>query len=96
MPLSLTVTHSPLRIGVIHGHLSVPTGEHDALSAVARQMDVDVLISGHTHQLVMPSQKAGRACETDNPSYRSAALDLRLSKAKVDSLSIQGARLVRG
>jgi len=50
LPLSLTVTHSPLRIGVIHGHLSVPTGEHDALSAVARQMDVDVLISGHTHK----------------------------------------------
>jgi putative phosphoesterase len=51
LPLSLTVTHSPLRIGVIHGHLSVPIGEHDALSAVARQMDVDVLISGHTHKL---------------------------------------------
>lgn len=52
LPLSLTVTHSPLRIGVIHGHLCVPIGEHDALSAVARQMDVDVLISGHTHKLV--------------------------------------------
>lgn len=53
MPLSLTVTHTPLRIGVTHGHLSVPVGEHDALSAIARQMDVDVLVSGHTHKSVI-------------------------------------------
>ena len=50
-PLSLTITHPPLRIGVVHGHLNVPVGELDSLGAVARQMDVDVLISGHTHKL---------------------------------------------
>ncbi|KAF8306789.1 Metallo-dependent phosphatase [Clavulina sp. PMI_390] len=50
LPLSLTVTHSPLRIGAVHGHLSVPVGEHDALASIARQMDVDVLVSGHTHK----------------------------------------------
>lgn len=49
-PLSLTITHPPLRIGVIHGHQNVPTGELDSLHAVARQMDVDVLIHGHTHK----------------------------------------------
>jgi len=48
-PLSLTVTHSPIRIGVIHGHQCVPTGDLDSLNSIARQMDVDVLISGHTH-----------------------------------------------
>ena len=48
-PLSLTVTHSPIRIGVIHGHQSIPTGDLDSLNSIARQMDVDVLISGHTH-----------------------------------------------
>ena len=51
-PLSITVTHAPIRIGVIHGHQCIPTGDLDSLSAIARQMDVDVLISGHTHTYV--------------------------------------------
>jgi vacuolar protein sorting-associated protein 29 len=51
-PLSITVTHAPIRIGVIHGHQCLPTGDLDSLSAIARQMDVDVLISGHTHTYV--------------------------------------------
>lgn len=46
---STVVTHSPIRIGLIHGHQCVPTGDLDVLSAYARQMDVDVLVSGHTH-----------------------------------------------
>ncbi|KAJ7782998.1 Metallo-dependent phosphatase [Mycena metata] len=48
-PSSITVVHTPIKIGVIHGHQSVPVGDLDSLSALARQMDVDVLISGHTH-----------------------------------------------
>ncbi|KAI0945165.1 Vacuolar protein sorting-associated protein 29, variant 2 [Taiwanofungus camphoratus] len=48
-PLSITVTHSPIRIGVIHGHQCIPTGDLDSLSSIARQLDVDVLVSGHTH-----------------------------------------------
>ncbi|KAF8878523.1 Metallo-dependent phosphatase-like protein [Infundibulicybe gibba] len=48
-PLSVTVLHTPIKIGVIHGHQSVPTGDLDSLSSIARQMDVDVLVSGHTH-----------------------------------------------
>lgn len=49
---SITVVHSPIRIGVIHGHQSVPIGDLDSLSAIAKQMDVDVLVSGHTHSFV--------------------------------------------
>ncbi|KAF8479368.1 Metallo-dependent phosphatase-like protein [Gautieria morchelliformis] len=49
-PLSLTLSHSPIRIGVIHGQQCVPTGDIDSLAAVARQMDVDVLVSGGTHK----------------------------------------------
>ncbi|KAI5121792.1 hypothetical protein M0805_009784 [Coniferiporia weirii] len=48
-PLSITLTHAPIRIGVVHGHQCIPAGDLDALSATARQMDVDVLVSGHTH-----------------------------------------------
>lgn len=52
-PMSITVTHSPIKIGVIHGHQCIPTGDLDSLSSIARQMDVDVLISGHTHTCVL-------------------------------------------
>ncbi|KZW02548.1 Metallo-dependent phosphatase [Exidia glandulosa HHB12029] len=48
-PYSITLVHSPIRIGVIHGHQSVPVGDLDSLAGIARQMDVDVLVSGHTH-----------------------------------------------
>lgn len=46
------MTHTPIKIGVIHGHQCVPTGDLGSLSAIARQMDVDVLVSGHTHVYV--------------------------------------------
>jgi vacuolar protein sorting-associated protein 29 len=52
-PVSMTVVHSPIKIGVIHGHQCIPTGDLDSLNSIARQMDVDVLISGHTHTSVI-------------------------------------------
>lgn len=39
-----------VRIGLIHGHQVVPWGDIESLAAVQRQLDCDVLISGHTHQ----------------------------------------------
>ena len=47
--VSHTLTHAPIRIGLLHGHQAVPPASLPALSALARQMDVDVLVSGHTH-----------------------------------------------
>ncbi|RSH87329.1 Vacuolar protein sorting-associated protein 29 [Saitozyma podzolica] len=49
-PLSLTIPHQSLRIGAVHGQQIVPAGDADMLAALARQMDVDVLISGGTHR----------------------------------------------
>ena len=43
------VTVGQFRIGLCHGHQVVPWGETDSLSMVQRQLDVDILISGHTH-----------------------------------------------
>jgi vacuolar protein sorting-associated protein 29 len=37
------------RIGVCHGHQVSPWGDPLALAALARKLDVDVLVSGHTH-----------------------------------------------
>lgn len=37
------------KIGLIHGHQIIPWGDLEALASVSRQLDCDVLISGHTH-----------------------------------------------
>lgn len=47
---SKTITHGPLRIGVVNAHTIVPSGDSDALLIAARQLDVDVLIWGSTHR----------------------------------------------
>lgn len=70
-PLSVTVTHSPIRIGVIHGHQCIPTGDLDSLSAIARQLDVDVLVSGHTHTCVPPL----RSLSSDSAPSRFQAVE---------------------
>ncbi|KAI8809143.1 Metallo-dependent phosphatase-like protein [Cladochytrium replicatum] len=49
-PSMRVVQHGPLKIGVLHGHQVVPQGDVQALSILARQMDVDVLVSGNTHR----------------------------------------------
>jgi len=37
------------KIGIIHGHQVVPWGDVNALAQVQRQLDCDILITGHTH-----------------------------------------------
>jgi vacuolar protein sorting-associated protein 29 len=37
------------KIGLVHGHQVAPVGEAEALAVVQRQLDVEVLVSGHTH-----------------------------------------------
>ncbi|KAL7417681.1 Metallo-dependent phosphatase-like protein [Mrakia frigida] len=50
-PLSLTLPHPPsLRIGVLGGQQVIPPADHHSLASLARQMDVDVLVSGGTHR----------------------------------------------
>ncbi|EGD75776.1 vacuolar protein sorting-associated protein 29 [Salpingoeca rosetta] len=48
-PEEKTVRIGDFKIGLCHGHKVVPWGDHQSLSTVRRQMNVDVLISGHTH-----------------------------------------------
>jgi len=39
------------KIGICHGHQIVPWGDKESLAIVRRRLDVDILITGHTHQL---------------------------------------------
>jgi vacuolar protein sorting-associated protein 29 len=39
------------RIGLIHGHQLLPSASsQDAKSRMRRKLDIDILVSGHTHQ----------------------------------------------
>jgi vacuolar protein sorting-associated protein 29 len=39
-----------VRIGVIHGHQIIPWDSPGALARMRRKLNVDILISGHTHK----------------------------------------------
>lgn len=49
-PEQKVVTVGNFKIGLTHGHQIVPWGDLESLAVVQRQLDVDVLISGHTHK----------------------------------------------
>jgi len=37
-------------VGLCHGHQAVPWGDRERLAILQRQLDVDILITGHTHK----------------------------------------------
>lgn len=39
-----------LKFGLVHGHTVIPWGDISSLGMIQRQLDVDILISGHTHE----------------------------------------------
>lgn len=49
-PEQKVVTVGQFRIGLCHGHQVVPCGDPESLAIIRRQLDVDILISGHTHK----------------------------------------------
>lgn len=49
-PEQKVVTVGQFRIGLCHGHQIVPWGDTESLALVQRQLDVDILITGHTHK----------------------------------------------
>jgi len=49
-PEQKVVTVGQFRIGLCHGHQITPWGDPDALAMLQRQLDVDILITGHTHK----------------------------------------------
>ncbi|XP_076031388.1 vacuolar protein sorting 29 isoform X1 [Oratosquilla oratoria] len=49
-PEQKVVTVGQFRIGLCHGHQVVPWNDQLALTLVARQLDADILITGHTHK----------------------------------------------
>ena len=50
LPDTKVVQIGNFKIGLIHGHQVVPWGDLEALANVQRQLDCDILVSGHTHK----------------------------------------------
>ena len=51
-PDQKVVTIGQFKIGLCHGHQVLPWGDQDSLAMLQRQMDVDILVTGHTHKYV--------------------------------------------
>ncbi|GAC93527.1 retrograde transport [Pseudozyma hubeiensis SY62] len=99
-PSSLILNHPPLRIGVLHGHQIVPAGDTQSLAAAARAMDVDILLTGHTHRFeafelegrffVNPGSATGAWHPTwplRDPASVAALAEKAAAKAKEDAAS---------
>lgn len=50
-PDQKVVTVGNFKIGLTHGHQVVPWGDIESLALIQRQLDVDILITGHTHKV---------------------------------------------
>lgn len=48
-PDTAILTIGDLRIGVCHGHQVLPWGDSDALAILQSRLNVDILVTGHTH-----------------------------------------------
>jgi vacuolar protein sorting-associated protein 29 len=50
-PEHKVVTLGNFKFGLCHGHQLVPWGDQQALAQLQRKLDVDVLVTGHTHRV---------------------------------------------
>lgn len=93
-PDHLVVKIADFKIGVCHGHQVVPWGDKEALAILQRQLDVDILVTGHTHEFkcekyedrlqINPGSATGAYTPFNahvNPSF--VLMDLENNKATV-------------
>ncbi|CAD7695196.1 unnamed protein product [Ostreobium quekettii] len=81
------------KIGICHGHQVVPSGDVEALAILQRRLDVDILVTGHTHKflvhqyedrlLMNPGSATGAYCMYENEVTPSFIL-MDITGTKVD------------
>ena len=49
LPETKVIQIGDFKIGMIHGHQVVPWGDSEALANIQRQLNCDILLTGHTH-----------------------------------------------
>jgi len=90
-----------LKFGLVHGHTVIPWGDIASLGMVQRQLDVDVLISGHTQEfrtyayedklLVNPGSATGAYSSKESSTTPSFCLfDVDGSKATIYMYKLVG------
>ncbi|KJE88475.1 vacuolar protein sorting 29 isoform 2 [Capsaspora owczarzaki ATCC 30864] len=95
------VTVGQFKIGLCHGHQIVPWGDVESLSLLQRQLDVDILITGHTHKFasferegkffINPGSATGAFTPLDseiNPSF--ALMDIQGANVVVYVYTLRG------
>ena len=51
LPEQKMIQIGEFKIGIIHGHQVLPSGDIDSLSNIQRQLGCNILVSGYTHEL---------------------------------------------
>ncbi|XP_023638007.1 vacuolar protein sorting-associated protein 29 [Capsella rubella] len=58
-PETKTLTIGQFKLGLCHGHQVIPWGDLDSLAMLQRQLGVDILVTGHTHQFTAYKHELG-------------------------------------
>nr|XP_016509408.1 PREDICTED: vacuolar protein sorting-associated protein 29-like [Nicotiana tabacum] len=92
-PETKTLTIGQFKLGLCHGHQVVPWEDLDSLAMLQRQLDVDILVTGHTHQFTAYKHEAGVVINPGSATgaYRSITYDVNPSFVLMD---IDGLRVV--
>ncbi|XP_024977691.1 vacuolar protein sorting-associated protein 29-like [Cynara cardunculus var. scolymus] len=92
-PETETLTIEQFKLGLCHGHKVVPWGDLDSLAMVQRQLDVDILVSGHTHRFMAYKHETGMVINPGSAtgSYCGMTYDVNPSIVLMD---IDGLRVV--
>lgn len=51
LPDNKVITVGKMKIGLLHGHQIIPWGDEESLLNYIRENDVDIIVSGHTHEM---------------------------------------------
>lgn len=92
-PESKVVQIGEFRIGLVHGHQIIPWGDHLSLASYRRKLNVDILLSGHTHKNEVVEHDG---CFHINPGSITGAYSSLLEKVipSFILLAIQGGNVV--
>lgn len=92
-PETKTLTIGQFKIGICHGHQVIPWGDLDSLAMLQRQLDVDILVTGHTHQFTAYKHEAGVVINPGSATgaYSSITYDVNPSFVLMD---VDGLRVV--
>nr|CAN73083.1 hypothetical protein VITISV_025143 [Vitis vinifera] len=86
VPLSLR----QFKLGLRHGHRVIPWGDLDSLAVLQRQLDVDILVTGHTHRFTAYKHEGGVVINPGSATVRLIIMiacnvfrrDIHLDKAR--------------